>query len=90
MNDGEVLEAATGVLQVSFRMLEQQLGVSGQLARSVGLDLPVQVLKSHEGYYLGTTENGRPFTRESACYYRSQTAATAALMARNWPQKKGL
>jgi hypothetical protein len=59
----------------------------GQLAAMYGgAVLPVQVLHSAAGYYLGTWQDG-PMSRESDCYYATHEEATAALERGDWPQK---
>jgi hypothetical protein len=43
-------------------------------------DLPVKVLRSAAGYYIGQTEpSGCPFSRLSDCYYPTAEAAQRAL-----------
>ncbi len=51
-----------------------------------GVELPVEVLVSAAGYYLGTFDNG-PCSRESDCYWRTREEAEAALESGDWPQK---
>ncbi len=43
------------------------------------LRLPLQILKSAAGYYLGTAHEGEPVSRESHEYFVSHEAATRAL-----------
>ena len=62
----------------------------GKLAASCGFNLPVQVMQSAAGYYLGTTESGLPMTRESAEYWATSQEASGALESGNWTQKGGL
>jgi hypothetical protein len=50
--------------------------------------LPVQVLKSAAGYYLGTEFEGQPVSRESVDYYRSAGAAKAALDEGTWTARR--
>ncbi|MBH3329870.1 hypothetical protein I5L56_09570 [Pseudomonas oryzihabitans] len=46
---------------------------------------PLQVLKSHRGFYLGTLDDeGMPFSRESSEYFRSHRAAENALNSGKW------
>ncbi|MDR6680213.1 hypothetical protein [Pseudomonas oryzihabitans] len=46
---------------------------------------PLQVLQSRRGFYLGTLDDeGLPFSRESAEYFRSQKAAERALNSGKW------
>lgn len=59
----------------------------GHLARQCGMKLPLQVLQSNAGYYIGTqTENG-PFSRESIEYFRKHGDAESALATGEWTQK---
>jgi hypothetical protein len=52
------------------------------------LRLPLQVLRSAAGYYLGTfSEDEGPVSRESDCYWDTQEEAEAALESGVWPQK---
>ena len=41
----------------------------GKLAASCGFQLPLQVLQSAAGFYLGTSELGMPISRESVEYW---------------------
>ena len=47
----------------------------GKLAASCGFQLPLQVLQSAAGFYLGTSELGMPISRESVEYWPSADAA---------------
>jgi hypothetical protein len=49
--------------------------------------LPLQVCKSAAGYFIGTLDEGSPFSRESDGYYPSEAAAGAALTTLAWEQK---
>lgn len=62
---------------------------AGQLAYcELGLILPVQVLRSAAGYYLGTlNEYDLPASRESVEYYNTQGQAERALASGNWTQR---
>jgi hypothetical protein len=52
----------------------------GQLARQIGGSrLPLQVLRSAAGYYLGTADEAGPVSRESAEYWPTQAEAHRAL-----------
>lgn len=53
-----------------------------------GLRIPLQVLKSAAGWYLGTfsLEDG-PISRESQEYWPSEEEATFALKAGHWTQR---
>jgi hypothetical protein len=55
-------------------------GPKGQLAREFGgQSLPLQVLRSAAGFYLGTLEDGMPYTRESVEYWPTQEQAERAM-----------
>lgn len=50
-----------------------------------GNNYPLQVLQSRRGFYLGTLDDeGLPFSRESAEYFRSHQAAADALHSGRW------
>lgn len=56
---------------------------------ATGLPLPVQVLKSAAGFYLGAFgSDGSPYTRESVEYWRTEAAATAALLTGQWSARR--
>ena len=60
----------------------------GHLAKNYcGVELPVQVLQTPAGYYLGTwhPQEG-PYSRESG-YFPTKEAAEAALVSGNWMQR---
>lgn len=60
----------------------------GQLALIwCGKRLPVQVLRSQAGYYLGTATEEGPCSRESLEYWSSETAACNALATKEWTQR---
>ncbi len=60
---------------------------NGMLAMRIGKDLPLEILKSHAGYYIGTSENGIPCSRESIEYFVSFPDAEQALKHGTWIQK---
>ena len=65
--------------------------MTGQLAAAAGERLPVQVLKSAAGFYIGTTTaDGFPFTRESTEYWASDVDAGKALEDGSWTQRTEL
>ena len=51
----------------------------GKLAASCGVQLPLEVLQSPAGFYIGTSNKGMPFSRESVQYWPSEEAASDAL-----------
>lgn len=60
---------------------------SGLLALAyVGKRLPLQVLRSAAGHYIGTVEDG-PASRESVEYFPSHEAARHALETGAWTQR---
>lgn len=62
----------------------------GKLAASCGFELPVEVMSSAAGFYLGTSEMGIPLTRESVEYWSTNAAAADALVHGTWTQKTNL
>ncbi|WP_263147701.1 hypothetical protein [Pseudomonas sp. RIT-PI-AD] len=60
----------------------------GELARvHCELTLPLQILYSRAGYYIGTVcEDGLPCSRESREYFDTQQAAEIALQNGTWTQ----
>lgn len=57
----------------------------GYLASRTGVFLPVQILGSTDGFYIGTWQNG-PLTRESNEYFPNLEAAQNALNSNQWTQ----
>lgn len=49
--------------------------------------LPLQVLHSAAGHYIGTTDMDGPVSRESVSYFRSHNAAYQALKTGRWQQQ---
>lgn len=49
--------------------------------------LPLQVLRSNAGYYIGTASEDGPCSRESAEYFRKQGDAEDALANGKWTQR---
>lgn len=62
----------------------------GQLAEQcIGAHIPVRVLSSPSGYYIGTAdENGEPLTRESEEYFFTKDLALWALHNNAWTQRR--
>ncbi len=59
----------------------------GQLALFyTGKFLPLQVLSSAAGHYIGTRDSQGPVSRESREYFRSEHAAERALERGGWSQ----
>lgn len=60
----------------------------GHLAyRDLGLSLPVTVLRSGAGYYLGTLNDEGPVSRESEEYFTTHGQALQALASGSWTQR---
>lgn len=69
-------------------MLERSVTEYGYLAQTYGnVKLALQVLDSPVGFYLGTLEDGLPYSRESVEYWPTREAAQAALDAGIWTQR---
>lgn len=59
----------------------------GQLAMTYyGKSLPLEVLQSAAGYYIGTRDFEEPVSRESREYFHSHAAAQRALERGDWSQ----
>lgn len=60
----------------------------GLLAYSVGMKLPLQVLQSRAGFYIGTfSPDQGPVSRESVEYYADRNLAQQALASGHWTQR---
>jgi hypothetical protein len=57
-------------------------------AQWCGQILPLSVLQSPSGYYIGTVEEGLPCTRESAEYWHKESEAVTALQSNKWTQRR--
>lgn len=63
----------------------------GKLASEFGYSrLPLQVLQSAAGFYLGTVNDTGPVSRESLEYFASREAAENALATGRWTQRAHL
>jgi hypothetical protein len=51
-----------------------------------GKFLPLEVLHSAAGHYIGTRDSEGPVSRESCQYFRSEAAAQCALERGGWTQ----
>lgn len=61
---------------------------NGALALAyTGKRLPLQVLRSAAGHYIGTHDDGGPVSRESVEYFPSPEAAQRALATDAWTQR---
>lgn len=65
------------------------LVATGKLAREFcGMRLPLQILQSNAGFYIGTaSEDLGPVSRESDEYWPTHEDAQKALDARSWTQR---
>jgi len=60
----------------------------GKLAKHFcRLDLPLQVLQSHRGFFIGTIDEDGPCSRESVEYFPTKDDAAAALDKGAWTQR---
>ena len=60
----------------------------GYVARVAGgQELPLEVLPSRPGFYLGTLLDGEPYTRESVEYFKTYKQACDALKSGRWTQR---
>jgi hypothetical protein len=54
-----------------------------------GMDIPVKVLRSAAGYYIGTFDNSEgPISRESVEYYPTYDATEQAMVDGTWTQRR--
>jgi hypothetical protein len=61
---------------------------AGHLAREFGnRRLPLRVLQSANGYYIGTADEEGPYSRESVEYWQASDAAHEALRTGTWTQR---
>ncbi|QAX80329.1 hypothetical protein D5F51_18390 [Yersinia hibernica] len=51
-----------------------------------GKKMPLEVMRSRAGFYLGTSENAEPLSRESVEYWRTCGEAEDALRTGSWSQ----
>jgi hypothetical protein len=61
---------------------------TGKLAREwCNVKLPLQVLRSAAGYYIGTFDDEGPCSRESDEYWDTRAEADDALQTNEWTQR---
>ena len=53
-------------------------------------ELPLEILRSAAGYYIGTWDEEGPFSWESQEYFSNEQAAQDALAQGAWTQRKHL
>jgi hypothetical protein len=58
------------------------------ISRRFGFNLPLQVLRSAKGFYIGTANDEGPVSRESVEYWDSLQAAADALKNQRWTQRQ--
>lgn len=51
-----------------------------------GMILPLQVLQTRAGFYIGTANKDGPVSRESSEYWQNQSDAEQALVQSTWTQ----
>lgn len=61
---------------------------NGILAELFGYTLPLQVLRSHAGFYLGTMDEEGPVSRESEQYWATEEKAKNAMETGDWTQRQ--
>jgi hypothetical protein len=62
---------------------------TGKLALEYcGKRLPLQVLQSNAGFYIGTADDDGPCSRESVQYWPERAHAVESLSSGNWTQKQ--
>ncbi|ECS0226311.1 hypothetical protein V7I91_002539 [Salmonella enterica] len=70
-------------------MLTSSSSSTGLLAaRFAGLSLPLQVLRSGAGYYIGTQNEEGPVSRESVEYFATHSQTERALEQGTWSQRE--
>lgn len=70
-------------------MLNATAVSTGMLAAEFsGLSLPLQVLRSGAGFYIGTANEMGPVSRESVEYFATAELAERALEQGSWSQRQ--
>jgi hypothetical protein len=59
----------------------------GFLAAQAGFSLPLQVLRSAAGFYIGTRDQEGPVSRESVEYFPDEYTANHSMAANMWTQR---
>ena len=57
------------------------------ISRRFGFNLPLQVLRSANGFYIGTADDNGPVSRESVEYWNTVQEAALALEKGNFTQR---
>lgn len=60
----------------------------GKMALQAGYRLPLQVLRSNAGFYIGTADEEGPCSRESLEYFPTEHQAAQALASSGWTQRE--
>ncbi|WP_427880112.1 hypothetical protein [Escherichia coli] len=60
---------------------------NGILAAAAGYTLPLEILKSGRGYYIGTQCSEGPVSRESEEYFKKYEQAERTLKNGTWTQR---
>ena len=60
---------------------------NGILAAAAGYTLPLEILKSGRGYYIGTQCSEGPVSRESEEYFKKYEQVERALKNGTWTQR---
>ncbi len=61
---------------------------SGRIAHEFGEGLPIEIIEGDVGFYLGTRDDGLPFSRESEEYFATRELARPALSTGRWTQRE--
>lgn len=65
-----------------------KVGILAEKELGLGLVLPLQVLRSHNGYYIGTADHDGPCSRESVEYWPTHSAAQLAFLTGKFTQRE--
>lgn len=88
MNDTTTTTTTTTLTALTTTRQDQPVGPVGCLAKAFcSLSLPLAVLQSARGFYLGTADQDGPCTRESVQYWPSEADAKKALATGMWTQR---
>ncbi|SEB14329.1 hypothetical protein SAMN05660964_03800 [Thiothrix caldifontis] len=61
--------------------------MKGKIAQQYGYDLELTILKSNAGFYVGTSKDYMPVSRESVEYYKTKELAQTALDTGTFKQR---
>jgi hypothetical protein len=71
----------------NFALLAQDIPHGHLAFEGMGLRLPLTVMRSARGFYLGTFDNAGPVSRESAEYWPTEDRAEDAMATGEWTQR---